>query len=147
MSIEQLTSRHLAMLERLVIDGVQAKDVCVEFDITPSRLSVLRASPMWRIEEDKLRTQLRSEKVNKALSRLEDLVPLAVDAYEDTVIDERDPRLRLQSAKEILDRVGVGKAEQKEFTPVIQLYIPKHWNNNEEREVATINITPNGDKG
>jgi hypothetical protein len=147
MSIEQLTSRHLAMLERLVIDGVQAKAVCEEFEITPSRLSVLRASPMWKIEEDKLRTQLRSEKVNKALSRLEDLVPLAVDAYEDTVIDERDPRLRLQSAKEILDRVGVGKGEQKEFTPVIQLYIPKHWNNNEGKEIINVTPTTDGNKG
>lgn len=146
MSIDNLTARHVAMIERLVIDGCQAKVVCEEFDITPSRLSVLRASPMWRIEEDKLRGQLRSEKVDKALRRMEDLVPAAVDAYADTVIDERDPRLRLQSAKEILDRVGVGRGEEREkFTPVINLYIPQHWNNNEGRAVAPIDVTPTTD--
>ena len=142
MSIDNLTARHVAMIERLVIDGVQGKVVCEEFDVTPGRLSTLRSSPMWKIEENKLRSQLRSEKVDAAIQRMEGLVPLAVDAYADTVVDTADPRLRLQSAREILDRVGVGQSEDRnKFTPVIQLYIPPHWNNN-EGQVTAVNVTP-----
>lgn len=104
---------------------------------------------MWKIEEDKLRSTLRNEKIDKALRRMEDLVPAAVDAYADTVVDERDPRLRLQSAREILDRVGVGQSDDRnKFTPVIQLYIPKHWNNSESTLGVLnepVNVTPTGD--
>lgn len=133
MSIKELTSRHEAIMQALVIEGRTPRDICQEFGFTESRLSILRSSPLWKESEGRLRQELKSEKVQKALSRMESLTENAVDALEDCVNDESDNRLRLLSAKEILDRVGVGSAlsNQATFTPSINLYIPPNWNNKE----------------
>lgn len=138
MSLKELSTRHHAILNRLVIDGATPREVAGEFDMEESRLSVIRSSPLWKREEGRLRAELRSQKIDVAVRRLEGLVPDAVDALDECVNQEADPRLRLQSAKEILDRVGVGNSSiTSEFKPVIQLYIPQHWNN---KEGATIDI-------
>lgn len=135
MSIKELSSRHHAILNRLVIDGATPREVCGEFDMDEGRMSVLRSSPIWKREEGRLRAELRSQKIDVAVRRLESLVPDAVDALDDCVNQEGDGRLRLQSAKEILDRVGIGHSTSlNEFKPVIQLYIPQNWNNVEGRK-------------
>lgn len=135
MSLKELTSRHHAILNRLVLDGVTPREVCAEFDMDEGRLSVIRSSPMWKREEARLRLELRSQKIEVAVRRLESLVPDAVTALDDCVNQDGDGRLRLQSAKEILDRVGVGNSSaMNEFKPVIQLYIPQNWNNKEVLE-------------
>lgn len=132
MSLKELSTRHHAILNRLVLDGATPREVAGEFDMEESRLSIIRSSPLWKREEGRLRAELRSQKIDVAVRRLESLVPDAVDALDECVNQEADPRLRLQSAKEILDRVGVGNSSiTSEFKPVIQLFIPKHWNNAE----------------
>lgn len=143
MTIDKLTSRHSAMMRSLVIDGLTPNQVAELFSITPSRLSILRSSPLWQSQEAKLREEIKSSHLQKQVDRIANLTEKAVDALEDCVQPGEDSRVRLASAKEILDRVGVGTPKlDKTFSPVIQLYIPPHWNN---KEGVAINITPDED--
>ena len=47
MSIDKLTARHEALMRELVLDGNTAREVAAKFDMTESRLSVIRSSPIW----------------------------------------------------------------------------------------------------
>lgn len=95
--------------------------MCNEFCITPSRLSVLRASPLWRSAEADMRRRLRDDTTR----RLESLRTGAVEALADTVARGNQPTVRLQSAREILDRTSEGDASVAK--PTIQLYVPPGW--------------------
>jgi len=127
-SIKQLTARHEAMLLRLV-GGCQAQDVCLEFGITASRLSILRSSPLWREAEQQLRGVVRKSHQ----LRLESLTGKAIAALDSTV-DDPDPRVRLGSAKEILNRTGFAESlrVEGESQTIINLYVPKNWQSIEE---------------
>lgn len=118
--LDELSARHEAMLLRLV-SGATPGEVCNEFGFTPSRLSVLRASPLWREAEALLRERIR----NDAALRLEALRGGAVEALADTVRPGNVATVRLQSAREILDRTGL--MDQTVQRPVIQLYVPPSW--------------------
>jgi len=88
-------------------------------------LSVLRASELWTSVEGKLRQEI----LEGHRSKLGTLVGKAITALDVSVSDSSQPMLRLQSAKEILNRTGFGPAMklEQEISPVIRLYIPKGW--------------------
>lgn len=129
--IDALTARHEAMLLRLV-GGATARAVALEFGMSEGRLSILRGSPMWREAESKLRRELRED----AILQLESLRGKAIEALYDTVQRTgasgvpNDPTVRLQSARQILDRAGLPAGQSGPSTiqaPVINLYIPPAW--------------------
>lgn len=129
--LDELATRHEAILLRLV-EGSTANEVCQEFGISASRLSVLRSSDIWREAESKLRRERRDD----ARLRLENLRDRAIDALQDTVSPKymdsgimTPPTLRLQSAREILAQTGFGvDAPSDEARKVVfQLYIPPGW--------------------
>lgn len=102
MALASISTRHRAMMDDLVLEGMKAGEVASKYDITDSRLSVIRRSPLWVYEEAKL----REEKLTNQRKRMEDLVPKALDALEDTV-QSSDEKVRVSSAKEILSRGGL----------------------------------------
>lgn len=128
MSLKELKTRHLAMIERLV-EGAQPRAIHEEFGISEGRLSTIRKSEIWKQEEDRQRKLYRDTRREENRERLEGLAREAIGALADTVTRENDPRVRLQSAKEILDRGGFsGREDGKgEFNPTINLYIPPAW--------------------
>ena len=121
--IDQLSARHEAIMLRL-LEGVLPRQVAAEFAITESRLSLLRSSQIWKQVESKLREERRSSRQDK----LNILSDKAIDALSDTVTDT-DPRVRLQSAREILNRTGFNPAIklEQEVSGSINLYTPPHW--------------------
>ena len=132
MTLKKLTDRHEAMLYALVLEGKSAKEVCEEFGISASRLSLIRRSPVWQQREAELRSErdkMRREILEGAILKLERLREPAIQALEECVHSE-DESIKLRSAKEILDRtgIGVGTKDEEKFQPIINLYIPKGWN-------------------
>mgnify|MGYP001597680974 CR=1 FL=1 len=122
-SVAQLNARHEAMMLRL-LDGVTPRQVSAEFFITESSLSLLRSSTVWKQVEAKLRDERRQVYQN----RLNGLADKAITALEETVVDT-DPRVKLQSAREILNRTGFNPAikVEQELVGNINLYLPKHF--------------------
>ena len=53
------------MIEALVLQGMTAKEVCEEFGISASRLSVLRKTKAWKDEENILNERFRDECFSK----------------------------------------------------------------------------------
>lgn len=112
MSIKSTTNKHRLMMEALVLEGMTPREVSKRFGITESRLSILRKSPLWVIEEK----QLRDDHLASYRGRMSSLIPQALQALEDTVAPENDPRVRLASAREILGRGGLGESVSVEHT-------------------------------
>ena len=102
MTEKKVTNRHRAMMDDIVLEGMKNCEVAAKYDISDSQLSLIRNTPLWRLEEEKL----RGKKLDMHRQRIVDLVPKALDALEDTV-DSGDEKVRLASAKEILSRGGL----------------------------------------
>lgn len=133
MTLQKLSDRHEAMLYALVLEGKTSKEVCEEFGITQSHLSIIRKSPIWQQREAELRSErdrLRKEILESSMLKLESLREPAIKALEECVYSD-DENIKLKSAKEILDRTGLGTStkEEEKVQPVINLYIPTSWKN------------------
>jgi len=133
MSIKKLSTRHMQIMSALV-EGFKPCEVSLEFGITESRLSVLRATALWKSKEEELTNQSLSD----SLLRINSLRGSAVDALEDC-LDSEDDRVKLASARDILDRTGIkaGAELSLQGDTSINLYIPNGWNNKEQSEEAT----------
>lgn len=125
--MKKLTSRHMQIMMALV-EGQKPSEVCKEFGFTDSRLSVIRATALWKSKEE----ELTNQSLQDSLLRINSLRGSAVDALEDC-LDSEDDRVRLASARDILDRTGIKAGAELAVSgdTNINLYIPKGWNNNE----------------
>ena len=113
MDIDSLSSRHHLMMEDIALYGLTAREVSIKYTITESHLSRLRQSPLWQLEEKKL----RDERLALYANRMTSLIPKALDALEATVSPEytspsgetiyNSGQNRIASAKEILSRGGL----------------------------------------
>lgn len=100
--IQSIKPRHRAMMEALVVHGKPAAQVAIEFDISESRLSILRRSKLWKIEEDALckgTTELAKNELSGLLKR-------AVER-ERELLESADGRLAHAVIKDIFNRTGV----------------------------------------
>lgn len=135
MTIKKITDRHSAMMFALVMECKTSKEVCEEFEITPSRLSVLRQSPLWVVQEEVLRKErniLKRERLEQATEKLEELRLPAVEALGQCV-KSYDEGIKLRTAQDILNRTGISttiNVEGKGMSPVISLYIPEAYKEN-----------------
>ena len=131
--MKKLTSRHMQIMISLV-EGSRPCEVAREFGITESRLSVLRATALWKSKEEELTNQSLSD----SLLRINSLRGSAVDALSDC-LESEDDRVKLASARDILDRTGIkaGAELSLQGDTSINLYIPNGWNNKEQGKEAT----------
>lgn len=91
------------MMEAFVLNGLTPREVSQLFDITESRLSILRSSHIWKIEEQ----AMRDEHLANHHHKLEALLPAAIQALGDVVVAGNRPTDRISAAREILDRGGL----------------------------------------
>ena len=101
-TVQKLNSRHRRMMEALVFDGKKPVQVAIEFDITESRLSILRRSPLWRAEEDALCREFREHNRTGLLR----LVPRAIERTEE-LMESTDERVAHGVVKDVLNRIGL----------------------------------------
>lgn len=112
--IDKVTNKHRRMMERLVLDGLAPKLVSIEFDITESRLSILRRSPLWQVEEEKLTRE--TTELHKA--RFNTLLEKAVNVAEGTLYLD-DHRLAHRAAMDIMDRAKFNLGRDEESSDVL----------------------------
>ena len=113
--MKKLTSRHRRMMHDLVFLGLSGADVSLKYGITESRLSILRNSPLWKQEEEKLREEMTRD----AVGRVNSLLHKAVDVLHNGVSGLEVGEMQFKSAREILDRGGI--PAQRE--PLVQVGI------------------------
>ena len=149
-------NRHLNMIESLVLHGKTQREVCKEYHISETRLSLLRKTPLFKEEEKALREQMRDENISK----LNALVPAAIKALdeivgvssqnEDGTVVENDPKVRVKAAKEILNRAGYKSQEKNQGQSItISMFNPP-WNRKageEDNDIITVAIDREKDGG
>ncbi len=106
-SLGHIRPRHREMARMLALGMTQA-DVARYLGITQARLSIIVNSPLFKLELAKLE-QKREESVADIKDTLLELAPSAVDTLAKTMYTSPSERLRLDAAKDILDRAGVEK--------------------------------------
>ena len=124
MSIQHISSRHEAIMLSL-LSGTRPGDICETFGLTPSHLSILRSSNLWKQKE----SELKQELLKNHAARLDSLREKAISALDECVMSI-DEGIKLKSAREILDRTGLIAGFRLEGTvsPTINMYIPPGWN-------------------
>jgi len=145
----------------IVLEGMSDKEVTEKYDISQTRLTQLKKSPLWKKESK----ALVDEHLLEHKGRMRELIPLAIDTLAETMqhgylaeipkIDSETgeeimvsnpifnpPATRVNAAEKILDRVGLGKgAEQQEGGNVtIQLYAPGWANDSGKGEIVDVTV-------
>lgn len=110
-------NRHRLMMDALVLEGLTSREVAKRFGISETRISILRKSALWKMEEEKL----RNEYVKTHQYKLASLIPEAINALGEAVVSHHvvaegtpnekaiynDPKTRISAAREILGRSGI----------------------------------------
>ncbi len=122
MQLKHMSSKHRSMM-RYLIAGKTVGEIAVIFGITPSRMSTIVNSPLFREERIAMEKEVNEEFVdneggkihrNSVRQKLEEEALRSLD----TVVGLRDnavsERVRQLSALEILDRAGYKAAERIE---------------------------------
>jgi hypothetical protein len=149
--IKKLNSRHKRMIEAITVEGATGREVCERFGISAPRLSVLRQTKLWKDEETSLNLKAR----NEALQKLQSLAPKAIQALEETVESRlkvdgettvfNDPKVRIQAAKEILNRGGIKeKDESAGNSMIIQMYVPGWGTDSGKNEIVGVEFEHTG---
>jgi hypothetical protein len=112
-TIQSLKERHHEIKRRLVA-GERAIDICRSMGMTPSWLSIVMSSPVFKMEMEKER-QLADENAADVSKRLTRLAPDAMQVLEEAIRNKGDKELstmqRVYVAKDVLDRAGHGKPQ------------------------------------
>lgn len=112
------------MMMDMVYNGLVPKEIDLKYGISASRLSIVRSSPLWKTEEDKLFEEMKKDVRKGIQSSMNEAVEALTDhvgqVYKTKDIDGNelgvainDPKDRILCAKELLDRGGVFKEEEK----------------------------------
>jgi len=160
-SLKEISDRHRLIMMGIVLEGMSDKEVTEKYDISQTRLTQLKKSPLWKKESK----ALVDEHLLEHKGRMRELIPLAIDTLAETMqhgylaeipkIDSETgeeimvsnpifnpPATRVNAAEKILDRVGLGKgAEQQEGGNVtIQLYAPGWANDSGKGEIVDVTV-------
>ena len=142
-SSKELTPKHHRMITALVLEGLTQKEVCDRYDISETRLSILRKDRTWKKEEGKLIGQFRAN----CFSRIQQLAPEAIEALAETIKPYRDDgtpndsKSRIAASKEILNRAGLKEPQDKEEGgTTIQLYAPGWATESGKGEIIEVDV-------
>ena len=102
----RLSPWHMEVAKR-VAEGKKWKELSQEIKISQSRLSVLKANPLFQKQVRKY-TEMRDDGYQKAMKEMnrgaEDVAKEVYDIATSKIVP---PQVRLQAAKDLLDRVGM----------------------------------------
>lgn len=122
--LKKITTKHKLIMLDMVYNGLTPKEIDFKYGISASRLSIVRGSPLWRTEEEKLFEEMKKDVRKNIQGKMGDAVEALSDhvgqSYRTKDIDGNEvgvavnkPELRIASAKELLDRGGIFKEEEK----------------------------------
>ena len=102
MALQNISNKHRLMMESEVFDGLTPREISVKHDISETRLSIIRRSPLWVLEVKELRaTYLLDRK-----KEMENLLPAAIQTLARN-LNCPNPATQVTASKAILDRAGM----------------------------------------
>lgn len=124
---DKMSSR-IQLIIALDIAGYNGNQIAENVGLTPSRVSIIRNSPMYTQERTRKWAELQSKVVDKKSDRivagdpvenkLKDLALRAVGVYEDLIENGKGEMAKKASADSILDRAGYKPHTDKTVTTV-----------------------------
>jgi len=138
-TLKKVQTKHQLMMYDLVFNRQSTKEVADKHGLTVQRLNLLRRSPIWIKEEDKLKKEVLNEykdelskTIPEALATLKEVVGSTYKVEGDDGVEKTvtvPPATRVQAASQILDRTGMKDSDQGQTGGVtIQLYAPGYAN-------------------
>ena len=127
MGLKNLSGRHLDIIRRLIV-GETAQEICLEMGLSPSRISILKADPLFASAYHEIEMRIADNFIESrasAMEILEDAAPHAARLTRDAILGSIDGEevpqgLRLKSAWDCLDRTG-NKAMEKHLVGHVDL--------------------------
>jgi len=104
--VKYIRPYHRELARRIVL-GASEKELCNEFHVHPTTMSIITQSPLFKLELLRLE-QMRDQGVADVTKTLRDLSPIALDVMERTMYRTASERLKVDIAESILDRAGFG---------------------------------------
>ena len=101
---------HREIARRLVL-GEKASSVCLDLNMSPSRMSIIINSPLFKLELRRLE-QARDADTVDVTKTLRELSPVALEVVERTMYMAKSESLRFNAAQDVLDRAGVAKVSK-----------------------------------
>lgn len=109
---------------RLTALGLKDADIANHVGLTPAGLATMKQSPEYQALANQVATgviseydEVLSEDLENVKDRVQSLVPDALQALADSVVQKVDPKLRMAAAESILDRHGVFVKSTRTQTP------------------------------
>ena len=100
--LSKFKPQHHAMFRKLVIEGAKASEVAQEFNISESRLSVLRSQGLWQKAEDKFNEEMMEYSIKQYKGLIVDTIRVLRES-----LNSSNPPVRLWAAKVVLDKMGL----------------------------------------
>lgn len=110
--LSHIKPRHQEIARRIVLGQTQ-KEVCDALNISQPRMSVICASPLFKIEVKRL-AELRDSGVIDIAQDLKEMSPGALETLERTMYRSGSERIQVHCAESILDRAGHSKINKVE---------------------------------
>jgi len=104
--IASITTRHRELMHRLLL-GEPLKHAAAECGFSYNTARYVVRSPLFRKELERMQTELNLN-LYDAVAELRSLQPDAINALKEVANLQHRPDLRLNAAREILDRTGLG---------------------------------------
>jgi len=121
-TIGYLWPHHRSMARALVAGGLTPGQLAEAYGFSPAQITKIIHSPLFEAEVARLEAEACSVAID-VRRELEALQPLAMEVLSDNLTRrDTDPKLRTNTALEILDRTGFGKKE----APQIQKHLHIH---------------------
>lgn len=109
---QELASSHREIL-RLKVLGLSNLEVAEQLGVTPQTVCNVHRSSLGRQHIESLQTG-RDNSVVQIREELEEMLPLALAAYEEVLAKKVDtsPMQRIKVASEVMDRTGYGRIQK-----------------------------------
>lgn len=111
-TIKEMKERHFEIMRRLVAGELQT-DIARSLGMTDAWMSIVIASPVFRVELEKLRAEANHNAADVG-ARLTALAPDAMSVMEQAIRDKAADLSMMQKvsvARDVLDRAGHGKPQ------------------------------------
>lgn len=126
-----LKIKHIALLEAQLYSDTE---IAFHIGVTPQYVRMLKNTPEYVTAKITAATNILSETEKQSLSdikarqqALKDMVPDALHAIRDTLLNSSNPTLRLKAAQDLLDREGtLAKVSRTEVSIPKELDLTQH---------------------
>lgn len=122
--LSAIKPRHTEIARRLVLGQTQS-EIARDLNMTPARLSVICASPIFKIEYNRLK-ELRDAGTVDISRELQEIAPGALEVIERTMYKGKTENIQFRAAESIMDRAGYSKINKTELSGKLQHNFSNH---------------------